>query len=1240
MSEENKINKTIQKENSSEMNIDENNEILNSEFLKSLETPQKLPEKKSKITKLINFFQENQTYLLSLKETKNLEHLYDIILTNLNENNNNFVICQINLIKIISEQISSNENVEIKSSFIKFFKNALPKLFDKFYLQNEKINKNLIDIFIFVIQKNILKYDDYFPLVENICIEEDEEYKINILNFMLKLINNEENIYKENIPTNILDIIEKLSKNEENENLKEISGNIIKILNERKKQVNINIEGNKNDQLDILNTPLNQKDSKLAFSSFIKKISKAVREENLNKHLINNNSKIENNENFKKDINNDKKINEFDNNIIQDVDIEKKSEEKNIVPQNGQTGKELDENEMKNKKDENDQESQQKIDKINEISSEQKENDENITPNKTEDYIEQNVKNNNVLNEDNKILEENKIDNETIDNIENSQRIKTEISQCQINEENKKIIKNNIEKQEIAINDENNNEPLKEEQEEKQKETKNEKKENKNKKLIKNRISRSRKLGVMVKNKNNKTEGKIKEDNNKKDLQENNIQISVNKINSKQKEIINEKKEEKNEEQLNIEIEQNYIDNNILNEEALIKENKENLNENSEKEVQIKEHEEQNKIQEEDNDNDDNRNNNLKEVKDLFDEIPIIKSKEQLLEDSYHEEENGIKISKNFSIDEFNKKIDSALEQEHMDQLDKENSESNTNEKTEKEKDIDDPKYNEIKSKLGSELCDLFSSNKWENKKHALEQINIFLNEKDIEFNPNDLFNYIKSKMKNFKETNFNIIRESFNVFISLLRKKNLSKDNLLLLINIYYEKLADIKLKDNLIELINVAIEESIIDLNSIIFNLISKISKKKNPKILNEYSNLFIKLIEENNTKDLPINEIVNYCKLMAGNTNPQVRNSATNLICTLYKYLGEDLKPLLKDIKESTLKIIEAELEKIVIEKKEMDKNKNAKKIIKKNSKNEKNPKSIKGELNPEEEGDSNININGPVDISKKINAHLKDLSDGKWSEKKEAYENIKNILLEANHRILPTGLNDFFILIKNKLSDSNKNYIKMLISLLSEFISALKKDFKPWSKMIAQSLIPNLSDKNQSIRNECQKCFEIWIDNIGFDSLVIYFPQFLKNDSVESRIEIMNFIKKYNEHFPKNLAENIYKELTDGLLLCLQDKANNVRNEAEDIILLSLDYIDIEIYYKKIKDFKPVIEKDLKLILDNISQQKYNNDIEKEKENEDNEELDINSDDNYNSQNINSYNNDINIQKESNKSNNKK
>ena len=48
------------------------------------------------------------------------------------------------------------------------------------------------------------------------------------------------------------------------------------------------------------------------------------------------------------------------------------------------------------------------------------------------------------------------------------------------------------------------------------------------------------------------------------------------------------------------------------------------------------------------------------------------------------------------------------------------------------------------------------------------------------------------------------------------------------------------------------------------------------------------------------------------------------------------------------------------------------------------------------------------------------------------------------------------------------------------------------------MIALSLIPNLSDKNQVIRNECQLCFEKWVEHLGIHTLFIYFPQFLKND----------------------------------------------------------------------------------------------------------------------------------------------
>jgi hypothetical protein len=268
--------------------------------------------------------------------------------------------------------------------------------------------------------------------------------------------------------------------------------------------------------------------------------------------------------------------------------------------------------------------------------------------------------------------------------------------------------------------------------------------------------------------------------------------------------------------------------------------------------------------------------------------------------------------------------------------------------------------------------------------------------------------------------------------------------------------------------------------------------------------------------------------------------------------------------------------------------------------------------------------NLELLAPVDISKKLTSQLiKDLSEGKWQEKKEACETIEKILNDANMKILPVGLNDLFNLIKSKLSDGNKNLVKILISLVNKFIQALKKEFKPWTKMIALSLIPNLSDKNQMIRNECQLCFEKWVELVGIDTLVIYFPQFLKNDNVEIRIEIMKFIKKYNDKFTKNIAESVYKELIDSLLICLQDRSNNVRSEAEDIIQLSLSYVNIDNYYKKAADFKPAIAKDLKQILDNILENRYQK--ESSESHNENKNLNINIDANIT--NLNKQNNQL-------------
>ena len=173
------------------------------------------------------------------------------------------------------------------------------------------------------------------------------------------------------------------------------------------------------------------------------------------------------------------------------------------------------------------------------------------------------------------------------------------------------------------------------------------------------------------------------------------------------------------------------------------------------------------------------------------------------------------------------------------------------------------------------------------------------------------------------------------------------------------------------------------------------------------------------------------------MANNNNPHSRNAGTNLICILYKYYGEEIHKLIKDIKESTLKNIEAELAKVTV----VEKIGNLK-SLKSNSKRpseilDKNPNVNGGEKEVNGAGNGEIKANVVSDISKKITPQiLKDISDGKWAEKKDACDQIEKILNDANMKILPTGLNDLMNLIKKKLTDGNKNIVRMMVNLLTQ------------------------------------------------------------------------------------------------------------------------------------------------------------------------------------------------------------
>jgi hypothetical protein len=330
------------------------------------------------------------------------------------------------------------------------------------------------------------------------------------------------------------------------------------------------------------------------------------------------------------------------------------------------------------------------------------------------------------------------------------------------------------------------------------------------------------------------------------------------------------------------------------------------------------------------------------------------------------------------------------------------------------------------------------------------------------------------------------------------------------------------------------------------ILNTLLQQLGKNKSVTVLKEYASLLEKVIEDFGIDLVPVKDIVEYSKTLAANTNPQVRNAATSLLCVLYKYVGKDLKLLLKDIKESTLKVIETELDKIT----PIDKSK----VVQ-----------PKREVKADDEGSggvSNKNVLDSLiprsDISKKITTKLlKDINDGKWPEKKTACKSLEAILNEANMKILPNGLNELFTVFKNRLNDGNKNVVRLMVQLLGKFIDALGAGFKGFTKTVSAGLIGNLADKMQMLREDVQICLDKWVTNLGFDTVGPYLPTFLKQDNFEIRTEIFKFLLKYKDQ----IGKLDLKEYVAPLLLCLQDKIMSVRASAEEVIATSLKYISI-------------------------------------------------------------------------------
>ena len=556
-----------------------------------------------------------------------------------------------------------------------------------------------------------------------------------------------------------------------------------------------------------------------------------------------------------------------------------------------------------------------------------------------------------------------------------------------------------------------------------------------------------------------------------------------------------------------------------------------------------------------------------------------------------------------------NDKINIKREEQTENEINLTNNEENNYENTKimKKSTKEEEKYDYIISEIfgNNEIIELFDSKKWEEKKQGFQKFNQLLNENlendIIKNNFEKIFIFISMKLNNFKETNFNLLKEgiiSFNILFSYSKEKNnpIDKKYLEIIISNLNEKICDSKIKENYIQLLN-----TLNDLYSYktVYELLFEILLKTNKiNVLKEYA-LFIKdnIKKENSINNFDVKNLIDFSVKLANNTNPQIRAIAIEIIGLLYTFIGPDLKQLISGIKESTFKLIEKEIDKIKYKKDNENKMTDSKikdLIVKKNKNN-----------------NDKLNYNNKrIDISKELTPKLlREINRGKWIEKKEGIEYIINVIDKTNNKISKNGLQELFELIKDKLNDGNQNFVKMILQLLNHLIISLEFQIKFFYNNLVYPLLVKLSDKNKLIRDECLSCIENWIKFQNFEIFAVHIPQLLvSNENLELRIELLNLLTKNKELIKNTYPKSFFKELTKALLTCLQDKNIKIRNITEDLIVSFSNFIPREKYINELKDIKSTISDYLYNIIDkilpklneeNISDVKTTEEKEKEK-----------------------------------------
>mmetsp|Transcript_16770 Transcript_16770/g.11897 ORF Transcript_16770/g.11897 Transcript_16770/m.11897 type:complete len:414 (+) Transcript_16770:1572-2813(+) len=413
--------------------------------------------------------------------------------------------------------------------------------------------------------------------------------------------------------------------------------------------------------------------------------------------------------------------------------------------------------------------------------------------------------------------------------------------------------------------------------------------------------------------------------------------------------------------------------------------------------------------------------------------------------------------------------------------------------------------------------------------------------------------------MKDWKESNLNMMKEALNTLKACTEHcEKISKRAVAVYMPFMSDKIGDVKMLATVHEILMSLAE--FCTAKFVALQIIKYAATAKAPNTLKESCNMLGKLTEEFGIGMMPIKEMIDYSKVAASHSNVQVRNASMSLFAIIYKHAGEAIRAFLTDIKESTLKLIEAELDKVTpLKKGEFT-----------------STRTVKGDAAEEVASAPAASLDDALpreDISKQLNAKLMALfKDKDWKNRKKAADSVEEIMRGAKMRIKPDGLNELYDALKVGMKEANKSVLKCNILLLGLLAEAVGAPIKNNQKKLLVPLIVNVADKQSLVRADTITAINRWSEAIGAELCINHITAALAQENPELRDEGIKWILAHKDEI-KNADHSV---MIKPLIACLSDKAGKIRVAAEEIIVAVMGFIGAAPFIAATKDLKPAVQ----------------------------------------------------------------